>query len=149
MSRERRYLGKTSGFGAEETRSFIASLWKSSGIQIVVVQDAKSVGWCDVTPFLFEGMRHVVRLGMGLLPPFLDQGIRRRLVREALVRAFGTTFGRVELGVYASNGVAISLYQRGGFVVEGRKRLARFLDGAWDDPLIMGCLRDEWLLCSS
>jgi hypothetical protein len=30
-------------------------------------------------------------------------------------------------------------------VIEGRKRCARFLDGAEDDILIMGCLRDEWL----
>jgi len=37
VSRERRYLGNTSGFSAEQTRSFIASLSDSGGIQIVVV----------------------------------------------------------------------------------------------------------------
>lgn len=145
VSRERRYLGNTSGFSAEQTRAFIASLADSGGIQIVVVAEARIVGWCDVTPVPFEGMRHVGRLGMGLLPPFRGQGLGRRLVREVLSHVFAKNLSRVELEVYASNTIAIGLYEREGFVIEGRKRRARFLDGAWDDLLIMGCLRDEWL----
>ena len=149
VSRERRYLGNTSGFSAEQTRAFIASLADSGGIQLVVVADARIVGWCDVTPFSFEGMRHVGRLGMGLLPPFRGQGLGRRLVREALGHVFAKTLQRVELEVFASNKIAIGLYEREGFVMEGRKRRARFLDGAEDDILIMGCLRDEWLRFTS
>jgi RimJ/RimL family protein N-acetyltransferase len=133
VSRERRYLGNTSGFSAEQTRSFIASLSDSGGIQIVVVADARIVGWCDVG-----------RLGMGLLPSFRGQGLGRRLVREALTHVFAKTLQRVELEVFASNKIAVGLYKREGFVIEGRKRFARFLDGAEDDILIMGCLRDEW-----
>ncbi len=146
VARERRYLGNTSGFSAEQTRAFIASLSHGGGIQIVVVADGKIVGWCDVTPLPFEGMRHVGRLGMGLLPAFRGQGLGRRLVREALSQIFAT-LQRVELEVFASNKIAVGLYEREGFVLEGRKRRARFLDGAEDDLLIMGCLRDEWL-CS-
>lgn len=145
VSRERRYLGNTSGFSAEQTRGFIASLAQIGGIQIVVVADGKIVGWCDVTPMTFEGMRHVGRLGMGLLPPFRGRGLGRRLVREALSRAFAKTLHRVELEVFASNMIAVGLYEREGFVIEGRKRRARSLDGGEDDILIMGCLRDEWL----
>ena len=142
-------FGDTSGFSAEQTRSFIASLSDSGGIQIVVVADAKIVGWCDVTPVPFEGMRHVGRLGMGLLPSFRGQGLGRRLVREALSQVFAKTLQRVELEVFASNKIAVVLYEREGFVIEGRKRCARFLDGAEDDILIMGCLRDEWLCSTS
>ena len=149
VSRERRYLGNTSGFSAEQTRAFIASLSDGGGIQIVVVADAKIVGWCDVTPVPFEGMRHVGRLGMGLLPSFRGQGLGRRLVREALSQVFAKTLKRVELEVFASNKIAVGLYEREGFVIEGRKRFARFLDGAEDDILIMGCLRDEWLCSTS
>jgi RimJ/RimL family protein N-acetyltransferase len=112
---------------------------------MVVVADAKIVGWCDVTPVPFEGMQHVGRLGMGLLPSFRGQGLGRRLVRETLSQVFAKTLRRVELEVFASNKIAVGLYEREGFAIEGRKRLARFLDGATDDILIMGCLRDEWL----
>ncbi|MFO1458390.1 MAG: GNAT family protein [Verrucomicrobiota bacterium] len=145
VSRERRYLGNTSGFSAEQTREFITSLSDSGGIQVVAVAEAQIVGWCDVTPIPFEGMRHVGRLGMGLLPPFRGKGLGRRLVREVLSQVFAVSLKRVELEVYASNKVAIGLYEREGFVMEGRKRLARILDGAEDDILIMGLLRDEWL----
>ena len=144
VSRERRYLGNTSGFSAEQTRDFIASLPGLGGIQIVVVADARIVGWCDVTPLPFEGMRHVGRLGMGLLPSFRGQGLGRRLVRAALSHVFGKSLQRVELEVFASNQIAVRLYEREGFVMEGRKRRARQLDGVEDDILIMGCLRDEW-----
>lgn len=144
VSRERRYLGNTSGFSAEQTRAFIASLPDSGGIQIVVITDRNIVGWCDVTPHTFEGMRHVGRLGMGLLPPFRGQGLGRRLVREALSYVFARTLERVELEVFASNKSAVGLYEREGFVMEGRKRCARILDGVEDDILIMGCLRREW-----
>jgi len=114
-----------------------------------VVADGKIVGWCDVTPIPFEGMRHVGRLGMGLLPSFRGQGLGRRLVREALSQVFAKSLKRVELEVFASNKIAVGLYKREGFVIEGVKRFARFLDGAGDDILIMGCLRDEWLCSTS
>ena len=70
--------------------------------------------------------------------------VDRRLVREALSQVFAKSLNRVELEVFASNAIAIGLYEREGFVIEGRKRGARFLDGVEDDILIMGCLRDEW-----
>lgn len=107
----------------------------------VSVQCARSL----VTPLPFEGMRHVGRLGMGLLPSFRGQGLGRRLLREVLRQVFAKTLLRVELEVFASNKIAVGLYEREGFVIEGRKRSARFLDGAEDDILLMGCLRDEWL----
>ena len=144
VSRERQYLANTSGFSLEQTRAFITSLADSGGIQMVALADAKIVGWCDVTSFPFEGMRHVGRLGMGLLPSFRGQGLGRRLVRETLTHVFANNLQRVELEVFASNKIAIALYEREGFVIEGRKRRARFLDGVDDDILIMGCLRDEW-----
>ena len=145
VARERRYLAGTSGFSAEQTRAFIASLLDAGGVQMVVVADDRIVGWCDVTPVPFEGMQHVGRLGMGLLPSFRGQGLGCRLLRETLGYVFAKTLQRVELEVFASNTLAIGLYERAGFVIEGRKRSARFLDGAGDDIVLMGCLRGEWL----
>src|SRR5258708_39583989 len=126
VARERRYLGNTSGFSAEQTRSFMASLSDSGGIQIVVVADARIVGWCDVAPVPFEGMRHVGRLGMGLLPPFRGQGLGRRLVREALSQVFAKALKCVELEGFASNKMPVGLYDGEGLVIEGRQRSGRF-----------------------
>ena len=47
---------------------------------------------------------------------------------------------RVELEVFASNARAIRLFERAGFVREGTKRRARFLDGREDDVVCMARL---------
>ena len=149
VARERRYLGNVCGFTADETRSFITSLAESGGIQILASADDRVVGWCDVTPLPYEGMRHVGRLGMGLLRSYRGQGLGRRLLREVLRRVFAKNLLRVELEVLASNLAAVRLYEQEGFVTEGRKRRARILDGLEDEMLVMGLLREEWPLAGS
>jgi RimJ/RimL family protein N-acetyltransferase len=149
VARERRYLGNVHGFTVEATRSFLTSLAESGVVQILALADEAVVGWCDVTPLSAEGMRHVGRLGMGLLPTYRGQGLGKRLLREALHRAFASGLQRVELEVFASNVAAIRLYDQERFVLEGRKRQGRILDGAEDDILIMGFLREEWLTDAS
>src|SRR5262245_31698309 len=109
VARERRYLGNVRGFTVEETRSFLASFADSAGVQLVALAEAAVVGWCDVTPLPFEGMRHVGRLGMGLLPAYRGQGLGRQLLREVLRRVFAKDLLRVELEVFVSNVAAVRL----------------------------------------
>ncbi|HEX3314745.1 MAG TPA: GNAT family N-acetyltransferase [Gemmataceae bacterium] len=143
VARERCYLKTTHGFTAEETRSFLASLAEAGGVQMLAHAAELVVGWCDVTPLPFEGMRHVGQLGMGLLPDCRGQGLGRRLLRKTLGRAFSARLLRVELEVFASNVAAIRLYEQEGFVTEGRKRRARIVDGAEEDIVLMGLLREQ------
>jgi RimJ/RimL family protein N-acetyltransferase len=143
VARERRYLAAVCGFTEDETRTFIHNLEKNGGVQVLALDDGSVVGWCDVSPSPFEGMRHVGRLGMGLLSAYRGQGLGGRLLRETLDRAFAKGLGRIELEVFASNSAALRLYARAGFVIEGRKRHARILDGCEDDIVIMGLLHRE------
>jgi RimJ/RimL family protein N-acetyltransferase len=149
VARERRYLGNVCGFTADETCSFLASLAEKGGVQIIALAESVVIGWCDVTVMPFEGMRHVGRLGMGLLPAYRGQGLGRRLLRVVLSRVFAGGLLRIELEVFASNLAAIRLYEREGFVTEGRKRCARILDGVEDDIVVMGLLRQEWAFGTS
>ena len=144
VARERKYLGNVHGFTADETRSFLTSMAETRGVQIIALAEDAVVGWCDVTAVPFEGMRHVGRLGMGLLPAYRGQGWGRRLLREVLHHVFAHGLSRVEAEVFASNTAAIRLYEQEGFANEGRKRRARILDGIEDDILVMGLLRGEW-----
>lgn len=144
VARERRYLATVCGFSADDTRDFIRKLTENGGIQMLALDEGAIVGWCDVTPMLFEGMRHVGRLGMGLLPTYRGQGLGIRLLGATLDRAFAKGLRRIELDVFASNSAALRLYERAGFATEGRKRRARILDGVEDDILIMGLLHEEW-----
>lgn len=50
---------------------------------------------------------------------------------------------RLQVEVLASNTGAIACYRKVGFVEEGRRRQNAWVDGAYEDDLIMGLLRDE------
>jgi ribosomal protein S18 acetylase RimI-like enzyme len=101
------------------------------------------VGWCDIAVKKREGFRHVGDLGMGVLKDFRGQGLGRALLEKTLAAAREQKLERVELEVYASNLVAVRLYERHGFQLEGRKQKARKLDGEYDDILVMALLFDS------
>jgi RimJ/RimL family protein N-acetyltransferase len=46
--------------------------------------------------------------------------------------------------VHASNERAVHAYRAAGFVEEGRMRQHVWSDGAYDDVVYMGVLREEW-----
>jgi len=51
---------------------------------------------------------------------------------------------RVQLGVYGNNYRAIRAYEKAGFTLEVRQRMAAYRDGERVDELTMGLLRPEW-----
>jgi len=51
---------------------------------------------------------------------------------------------RIELTVYEFNIRAYKLYQKVGFIEEGRKRQARYHNGRYHDEIIMAILRKDW-----
>jgi RimJ/RimL family protein N-acetyltransferase len=145
VAQERRHLAVVCGFTEDQTRAYMQNLLESGGIQVLVLDENAVVGWSDIMPLQYEGMRHVGRLGMGLLPSHRGQGLGKRLLRETLERAFSDRLVRIELDVFASNLAAVHLYSQAGFVTEGRKRRARILDGREENIILMGLLREEWL----
>jgi len=56
---------------------------------------------------------------------------------------------RIDLTVDARNERAIACYRKCGFVEEARLRQDRFSEGAYHDTLVMGVLREEWLVAEA
>lgn len=74
-----------------------------------------------------------------------NQGIGTQVMRLLLQYGFNTlNLNRIALEVYDSNPRAIRSYEKAGFVLEGRKRQATYLNGKYSDVLIMSVLRSEW-----
>lgn len=68
------------------------------------------------------------------------KGIGMRLIRQALEAARSFGFSRVELTVRENNQVAITLYEKVGFKMEGLMRRAALIDGAYENVALMALL---------
>lgn len=84
--------------------------------------------------------KHSTVLGLSIAKAWRGQGVGSALMQHALewARAQGN-LRRVELWVYASNTTAIRLYERHGFVVEGRRRGSVRVGDGYVDDLLMTC----------
>lgn len=84
-------------------------------------------------------------LGITLAPDYQGQGYGSEAILWALGWAFRhANMHRVEIGAFAYNEGAWKLYERLGFVHEGRKREALWYDGEYHDLVCLGMLKKEW-----
>lgn len=77
-------------------------------------------------------------------PSCLGKGYGTEAIRLVLAYAFSGLFHRIGLRVLANNARAIACYRKCGFVEEGREREAAFVNGGWQDDVIMGLLDREF-----
>lgn len=86
--------------------------------------------------------RHVADLAIGVHDEAQGLGVGTALM-QALTDAADRWLDlhRIELTVFADNEGAVRLYQRSGFVEEGRLRDYAFRDGTYVDALFMGRIR--------
>lgn len=76
---------------------------------------------------------------------FWNQGYGSMAMRMLLKHGFGTlNLHRIYLHVLANNPGAVRVYEKIGFVHEGRLRDDMYKDGRYIDVLVMSVLRDDW-----
>ena len=74
-----------------------------------------------------------------------NKGFGTEAMEMLLEYGFNTlNMNRIELSVYEFNIRAYKLYQKVGFIEEGRKRQARYHNGRYHDEIIMAILRKDW-----
>ena len=74
-----------------------------------------------------------------------NHGYGTEVVKLILEHGFSTlNLHRIFLRVFADNQRAIRVYEKIGFVHEGRQRQAEFHGGQYHDILFMSMLRSEW-----
>jgi ribosomal protein S18 acetylase RimI-like enzyme len=138
VARERRYLAILKGPGKDAARSFVRRILEGQGVQsLAVTPEDRVVGWCDIIRKPPALVAHVGRLGMGVVAGYRGQGIGERLARSAIEMAVRAGIEKVELEVFVSNAPAIALYTKLGFVSEGVRRMARKLDGEYENEQLM------------
>jgi RimJ/RimL family protein N-acetyltransferase len=115
------------------------------GTSFAIEADGEMIGHCA----LFNE-NHTARTGeLGITigdEAYWGRGYGRECVQLLLEYAFRHhNFRKVWLNVHAQNQRAVRSYSSCGFVEEGRLREHVWSDGAYDDLLMLGVLRDEWV----
>jgi RimJ/RimL family protein N-acetyltransferase len=94
-------------------------------------------------PFLIHNRTH--EFGITIARQYQNKGYGPEAISWMLDWAFLTAgLHRVELTVFEWNERAHKLYQKLGFVPEGRKRECLWKGGRWWDSIQMGILAHEW-----
>ena len=76
---------------------------------------------------------------------YWGKGYGTEAIELLMEYAFKTlNLNRIELMVYDFNQRAIHCYEKLGFIREGLKRQAVFINGGYHDILIMAILQQEW-----
>jgi RimJ/RimL family protein N-acetyltransferase len=74
-------------------------------------------------------------------PELLNKGLGAEAIRLCSTYAFQELkLHRISVRVLASNERAIRCYKKCGFVEEGRERESAFVNGRWEDDLILGLI---------
>ena len=84
-------------------------------------------------------------IGLNIARQYQGQGFGTEAIKWALHWGFHYAgLHRIELSAFGYNQGALKLYERLGFVLEGRKRDFLWFDGKYWDLVTFGMLEDEW-----
>lgn len=110
-------------------------------VQIMAEADGRLVGHGTLIGNANPRRAHAASLGMAVRDDYRRQGIGDALLVALLDQARDWLgLSRIELEVFATNAPAIALYEKHGFVTEGRMRAAALRAGRREDLLIMARL---------
>lgn len=131
-----------------DTEEFMSRMLQSShnGCNFIVAdkRDESYIGQLDM--YTINWKQRWGELGFVIgKKEWRNKGIGTEALGLMLGYAFQTLgLERVQLDVYMDNHAALRCYEKAGFVLEGVKRHAVFLDGAFADLGFMSVLSGEW-----
>lgn len=95
--------------------------------------------------FGIDPLARIAEVGLSLLAEQRGRGYGRDALRVLVEYAFRSrNLRRVHLQTLASNAPALAAYRAVGFVEEGRLREHAWVEGAYEDMVLMAVLRAEW-----
>ncbi len=115
---------------------------RRSANSVVIVADrhGEPAGYVELAGGRFRRNRSTTHVIIGVLAEASGHGVGTRLLEEAVRWAAARGLRRVELNVMAHNRRAIALYERLGFVHEGRRVDCLLVDGVFRDELSMALI---------
>ncbi len=126
---------------AETLAAHLADVARSANSVVLLAETGGELaGYLELVGGKARRNRLTTHVVIGVLARAGGRGVGTALLGEALRWSAGRGLHRVELTVMAHNTRAIALYQRMGFVTEGRARECLLIDGRYVDELTMALL---------
>ena len=127
---------------AEELRVSITETAKSpNNVMLAAVAEGRIVGVGTISSSWKIKARHEGELGIVVDMAHQAQGLGSEIIRRLLEWARGNHITtRVMLDTRCDNEVAVKLYEKFGFEIEGRLKNSTLLDGTYYDLYVMGMM---------
>ncbi|MDP7568110.1 MAG: GNAT family N-acetyltransferase [Flavobacteriales bacterium] len=110
----------------------------SKGVLTFVLEDNKKlVGYVFGNIYTANRKKHCMNLAIAILQEYTGKGYGTKLMNTIEKYAINNGITRLELEVSKKNKIAISLYHKRGFEMEGVKRNAFLVNGKYEDELLM------------
>ncbi|HEY7612444.1 MAG TPA: GNAT family N-acetyltransferase [Gemmatimonadales bacterium] len=128
------------GIAEEEEREYLTRVAASdNSLAILAVAGDEIVGGLTFDGGRRPRLRHAGEFGISVLQAYAGQGLGRALLEYMIAWAErGGVVRKINLKVRVDNLPAIRLYQRLGWVTEGRTTRDTWIDGEFNDCLLMG-----------
>lgn len=132
-------IGLNRSFSTEEEEGVIARANEAErAFFLLALEGERVVGMVDISAGDRFHNRHAGRLGMSVARDWRGRGLGRRLLEAGINETRQWPgFCRIELEVVPWNAAGVALYEKLGFVLEGRKKNATTLRGQLEDMLVM------------
>ncbi len=105
---------------------------------LVAIVEEQVVGQVGLKTLPMPRRKHVASVGLVVHEEFRGNGIGYKLLESAIDFAENwLAIKRIEIEVYSDNEIAISLYKKLGFIVEGTAKSYAFRNGVYADVLHM------------
>ena len=125
-------------------RRYVEDLRTDQGYAFLIVRNADDVLLGGLTlANIRRGVAQAGSLGYWMGVPFVRQGYMTAAVKAVIPFAFVTLrLHRIEAACIPTNAASIRLLENTGFVREGYAREYLCINGAWQDHLLYGRLKD-------
>lgn len=121
----------------DRVRNNIITSAESGGLLLCAILDNELVGFLSAGRGALKRIHHSAYLVIGILSKGQSKGLGSKLFDELFEWAKNENIVRLELTVMCHNEVAISLYKKFGFEVEGIKRKSLMVEGNYVDEYYM------------
>jgi RimJ/RimL family protein N-acetyltransferase len=125
-----------------ETETRIQAILDKENTALLVAEnsDAELVGFLFADGGDFLRIKHRLYMGIAILQAYTGRGIGKQLFEAMEIWARAQGIHRIELTVMSHNEIAIGLYKKMGYQIEGRRVHSMLIDGQYVDEFYMGKL---------